>query len=206
MMTLFHIDQKLVIGISSSALFDLSESDRVYREKGVDEYRKYQEQNIDVPFKIGVAFPFIRRFLDINKVFNMECPVEVVLLSRNTPETGLRAFRSIMHYQLGITRAAFVAGRSPHPYIPAFNASLFLSANEEDIKEAINENHPAGVVLPSKVFDDDSDNELRIAFDFDGIIADDEAEKIYSARGKKHFWFMKQKNPLYRSKLVSSVI
>ncbi len=175
----YPIDHKLVIGVASSALFDLSESHKVYIEKGVDEYRTHQESNLDHPFPKGVAFPFIRRFLSINSSFPDKAPVEVVLLSRNSPETGLRIFRSIKYYGLDITRAAFMTGRSPYEYIPAFNASLFLSVNESDVQKAIDANYPAGVVLPSKVFDDELDTELRVAFDFDGVIADDEAETVY---------------------------
>ena len=175
----YPIERKLVIGIASSALFDLSTSHKVYLSKGVDKYRKHQEENIDVPFPKGVAFPFIRRFLAINAAFPKQSPVEVVLLSRNSPETGLRVFRSISHYGLDITRAAFMTGNSPYEYIPAFNASLFLSANEEDVRMAIEAKYPAGVVLPSKVEDNESDTELRVAFDFDGVIADDEAETVY---------------------------
>lgn len=175
----YPIERKLVIGVASSALFDLSESHQIYLNHGVEEYRKHQESNLDVPFPKGVAFPFIRRFLGINKAFPKQSPVEVVLLSRNSPETGLRAFRSIKHYELDISRAGFMAGRSPHEYVPAFNISLFLSANEIDVKNAINADYPAGVVLPSKVYDDELDHELRVAFDFDGVIADDEAESVY---------------------------
>lgn len=175
----YPIERKLVVGVASSALFDLAESDQIYRTHGVEEYRDHQERNIDVPLAKGVAFPFIKRFLQINQVFQKQAPVEVVLLSRNSPETGLRVFRSISHYGLDISRAAFMAGRSPHQYIPAFNASLFLTANEVDVQNAIDENYPAGLVLPSKVYDDESDIELRVAFDFDGVIADDEAESIY---------------------------
>jgi 5'-nucleotidase len=175
----YPIERKLVIAVASSALFDLSESHDIYLAKGIDEYRAHQEKNIDVPFAKGVAFPFIRRFLAINQAFPKQLPVEVVLLSRNSPETGLRVFRSIRHYDLDITRAAFMAGRSPHEYLPAFNASLFLSANEEDVQHAIDENYPAGVVLPSTVYDDEIDSELRVAFDFDGVIANDEAESVY---------------------------
>ena len=175
----YPIDRKLVIGVASSALFDLTESHQIYLSQGVDEYRIHQEKNIDTPFPKGVAFPFIRRFLGINKAFPKQLPVEVVLLSRNSPETGLRVFRSIKHYGLDITRAAFITRRSPHDYLPAFNASLFLSANEEDVQKAIDANYPAGVVLPSKFYDDELDNELCVAFDFDGVIADDEAESVY---------------------------
>jgi 5'-nucleotidase len=175
----FPIEDKLVIGVASSALFDLAESRDVYEKQGVGQYRLHQEQNLDVPFPKGVAFPFVRRFLSINRAFPDEKPVEVVLLSRNSPETGLRAFRSIQHYGLDLTRAAFLTGRSPHEYLPAFNASLFLSANRHDVRLAIDENYPAGAVLPSQVSDDESDHELRVAFDFDGVIADDEAEAVY---------------------------
>lgn len=175
----YPIERKLVISIASSALFDLSESHNIYLTRGVDEYRLHQEKNIDIPFPKGVAFPFIRRFLSINKAFPKQSPVEVVLLSRNSPETGLRVFRSIRHYDLDITRAGFMTGRSPHVYVPAFNASLFLSANKGDVQKAIDANYPAGVVLPSKVYDDELDKELRVAFDFDGVIADDEAESVF---------------------------
>lgn len=175
----YPIERKLVISVASSALFDLSESHHIYETKGVDEYRLHQEKNIDIPFPKGVAFPFIRRFLGINKAFPKQSPVEVVLLSRNSPETGLRVFRTIRHYDLDITRAGFMTGRSPHEYVPAFNASLFLSANEGDVQKAIDANYPAGVVLPSKVYDDEIDKELRVAFDFDGVIADDEAESVF---------------------------
>ncbi|ARO88755.1 5'-nucleotidase [Nitrosospira lacus] len=175
----YPIERKLVVGIASSALFDLSESHKIYETEGINDYRIHQEKNIDNPFPKGVAFPFIRRFLSINKAFPKQSPVEVVLLSRNSPETGLRVFRSIKHYGLDVTRAAFMTGRSPHEYLPAFNASLFLSANEDDVREAIDTNYPAGVVLPSKVYDDELDTELRVAFDFDGVIADDEAESVY---------------------------
>ncbi|MET3131418.1 5'-nucleotidase [Oxalobacteraceae bacterium GrIS 1.11] len=175
----YQIEHKLVIGIASSALFDLSESHQVYLDSGAEQYRKYQEQHIDVILGRGVAFPFIRRFLNINKHFARQAPVEVVLFSRNSPETGLRVLRSIAHYGLDISRAAFVTGQSPYNYLPAFNASLFLSANEEDVRNALANKYPAGLVLPSRTEDDENDTELRVAFDFDGVIADDEAETVF---------------------------
>ena len=177
----FPIEQKFVISIASSALFDLSESERVYREKGVGAYRKFQEENIDKTLGKGVAFPFIRRFLGLNDAFPEQQPVEVVLLSRNSPETGMRVFRSIQHYGLNITRAAFFSGRSPYEYLPAFNTSLFLSANAEDVDKAIKAGFPAGRVMETRIVDDNGDNGLRIAFDFDGVIADDSAEAVYKS-------------------------
>ncbi|MDB5909770.1 MAG: 5-nucleotidase [Massilia sp.] len=175
----FQIENKLVIGVASSALFDLTGSHQVYLDSGPDEYRAFQERNIDTILDKGVAFPFIRRFLNINKCFPRQTPVEVVLFSRNSPETGLRVMRSIAHYGLDISRATFMTGKSPYPYLPAFNTSLFLSANEEDVKNAVAANYPAGLVLPSKIVDDDDDIELRVAFDFDGVIADDESETVF---------------------------
>lgn len=175
----FDIENKLVIGVASSALFDLSQSHQVYLDSGADEYRAYQERHLDTILEKGVAFPFIRRFLNINKFFPSEPPVEVVLFSRNSPETGMRVMRSIAHYGLDISRAAFMTGKSPYSYLPAFNTALFLSANQEDVQSAIAANYAAGLVLPSKISDDEADAELRIAFDFDGVIADDESETIF---------------------------
>ena len=175
----YPIERKLVIAVASSALFDLSESDQVFREQGPKAYKAYQEEHLDDILDKGVAFPFIRRFLNINQRFARQQPVEVVLLSRNSAVTGRRVFRSIQHYGLTITRAAFMEGKSPYAYIPAFNASLFLSANEEDVMAAIDSDYPAGTVLPTKVVDDVGDGELRIAFDFDGVIADDESETVF---------------------------
>ncbi len=185
----YPIDRKLVIAISSSALFDLSESDRIFREKGVSAYKKFQEKHIDKVLDKGVAFPFIRRILHINQSFPRRQPVEVILLSRNSPETGMRVFRSIREYGLNITRAGFFSGESPYRYIPAFNTSLFLSANAEDVMQAIKSGIPAGRVLETRVEDDEEDMELRIAFDFDGVLADDAAEKLYKSTNDLHKFY-----------------
>ncbi len=171
--------EKLVIGVASSALFDLSESHQVFIEQGSEVYRQFQQEKRQVPLPLGVAFPFIKRFLSINQAHAEQQPVEVILLSKNDPDTGQRVFNSIKHYGLGITRAGFLSGKSPHPYIPAFNIALFLSANEVDVRQALQAGHPAGMVLPSEITDEETDRELRIAFDFDGVLADDEAEAVY---------------------------
>jgi len=178
----YPIDQKLVVAVASSALFDLSDSHRVYKERGVDAYRKYQEAHIDSTLSKGVAFPFIKRLLNLNRIFTEEQPIEVILLSRNSPETGLRVFRSIQHYNLDITRAGFFSGNAPYKYLPAYNATLFLSANEEDVRAACDCGFAAGRVLNSKM-EDDEDEQLRIAFDFDGVVANDDAEKIFQEKG-----------------------
>lgn len=183
---------KLTVAIASSALFDLSDSDRVFKEKGALVYREFQNKNLDVVLQEGIAFPFIKRLLMLNDVFKKEHPggvVEVVLLSRNSHETGLRVFKSIQHYNLNIEKAGFFSGESPHHYIKAFNASLFLSANYEDVKAAINAGHPAGMVLRDELdrVVKPEDRELRIAFDFDGVLADDGSEKVYQEEGLEKY-------------------
>lgn len=179
----FALENKLVIAISSSALFDLSESDEVFRREGDSEYRQWMNDRADKPLPPGRAFNFIRKFLSLNLGAPAgEESVEVVLLSRNDPEAGIRVFRSIRHYGLGIVRAAFLDGRSPYPYISAFNASLFLSANYGDVVAAVEAGYPAGYIL-SAGYPEQSEDELKIAFDFDGVIADDRAERIYRSDG-----------------------
>ena len=184
----FPIEEKLVIGVASSALFKLDEADEIFRKEGLASYRKYQYEHEKDLLEPGIAFPFIRRFLQLNKLFPEVEPVEVVLLSHNDPDTGMRVFHSIGHYQLDICRAAFTTGNSPFRYIPAYNVALFLSANENDVCEALAKGHPAGMVLDSKLHDDPHDNELRIAFDFDGVLADDSAEAIYKNSGINNFY------------------
>ncbi|MBR2633329.1 MAG: 5'-nucleotidase [Lentisphaeria bacterium] len=184
----YPIEDKLVIAVASSALFELDEADAVFRKEGVRAYRDYQRAHEHDVLKPGIAFPFVRRFLELNTVFPDRQPAEVVLLSRNDSDTGMRVFNSIEHYKLGIIRAAFTRGNSPFRYIPAYNVSLFLSANAGDVTEALAKHYPAGLVLPSPAADDAADAELRVAFDFDGVIADDSAEKVYQAEGINAFY------------------
>lgn len=184
----YDLSERLVIGLASSALFDLQESDDVFRNKGEEVYRQYQRAKQHNPLPKGAAFPFIKKLLSINEINPEDPPIEVILLSRNDPDTGLRVMNSIKGYGLGITRALFLQGRDPHKYINALSIDLFLSANEIDVKQAIHAGYPAGQVLSSHIEDDIiSDTELRIALDFDGVIIDDEAEKIYASQGIKKF-------------------
>jgi 5'-nucleotidase len=179
----YPIEDKFVIAIASSALFDLEESDRVFREQGRAAYKKYQSEHEDAPLGRGMAFPFIKRLLKLNEALPEDRPVEVVLLSKNDPNTGLRVFNSIEHYGLDIRRAAFRQGASIHGLIESFNAKLFLSANEADVKEAIVAGHAAGCILESEVSDLDDDFQLRIAFDFDGVLVDDSSEQVFQKSG-----------------------
>lgn len=179
----YPINRKLVVGVSSTALFNLEKESEIFNTVGLDAYRQYQVENKGVPLEKGLAYPFVRRFLNINKVYTEEKPVEVVLFSKNSPETGVRIFNSIRHYELDISRGAFTSGQSPHKYIPAYNISLFLSTDAKDVGNAIRTNYPAGIFIKTEVIDDEDESELRVAFDFDGVIADDEAEKIYKNHG-----------------------
>ena len=183
-------DHQLVVAVSSRALFDLEDEHRIFETEGIAAYRRYQ---IDKPLAPGVAFPFIKRLLGLNKLFPSDEPFRVVVLSRNSPETGQRFFSSCRYYNLPIKAGAFTSGQSTFPYIEAFDASLFLSANKENVMRAISRRHPAGLVLPVDVSrihqegGEDDDAELRIAFDFDGVIIDDEAEREYQKDGLAGF-------------------
>ncbi len=185
----YELENRLVIGVASSAVFDLRESDAVFARDGEEEYRKFQEANLANPLPKGIAFPFVSRLLAINDLSPSPTDplVEVVLLSRNDPDTGLRVMKTIEHYGLNISRAIFMQGKSPYEFIPALNIALFLSAQKSDVEAAILKGHPAGQVLESVFEDDESDRSLRIAFDFDGVLAGDEAENVYQRGGLAAF-------------------
>lgn len=177
----YDLESRLVVGVASSAVFDLRESDEVFRRDGEEQYRRYQEEKLNEPLGKGIAFSFIRRLLSLNDLSDdpVNDPlVEVILLSRNDPDTGMRVMKSIAHHELGMTRAIFMQGMAPYEYIPALSISLFLSANASDVRAAIAANLPAGQVLDSAIVDDVNDSGLRIAFDFDGVLADDESESV----------------------------
>ena len=176
------LDRALVVGVASSALFDLEESDAVFRNKGEEKYREYQREHIDDVLQPGVAFPFIRRLLALNDLSEDERLVEVVILSRNDPETGMRVMRSVERHDLDITRAIFMQGRAPYQFMGPLSMSVFLSANEDDVREAISLGFAAGHVV-GRAVTDDGDTDLRIAFDFDGVLADDSAERVFQSEG-----------------------
>lgn len=170
-------DRCVVVGIASSALFDLEESDKLFQTEGLAAYEHYQDQHVDDTLRVGVAYPFISRLLSFNDV--KPNSVEVIILSKNSPRTGMRVMRSVKEHGLDITRSVFRSGLSPYAFMPIFNMSLFLSANEQDVKNAVTKGLPAGRVLPFSETRADAGNDLRIAFDFDGVLADDSAERVY---------------------------
>ncbi|MDP1930094.1 MAG: 5'-nucleotidase [Gammaproteobacteria bacterium] len=176
---------KLVIAISSRALFDLDESHRVFEEQGLEAYQQYQIAHEEEPLEPGDAFVLVNKLLNLNTLIKAQ-RVEVILLSRNSADTGLRIFNSIRHYGLSITRAAFCGGDSPWRYISAFNSHLFLSTDGGDVRHALELGIAAATILPSTVTAN-SEGRLKFAFDGDAVLFSDEAEKIYKASGLEAF-------------------
>ena len=174
----------LVIAISSRALFDLAESHKVFEEQGLEAYRNYQIAHEDQPLQPGDAFSLVQKLLHLNDLLN-ESPVEVILLSRNSADTGLRIFNSIQHYGLDISRAAFSGGDSPYRYISAFNSHLFLSTDGADVRHALDLGVAAATILPSNV--STPHKILKIAFDGDAVLFSDDSEKIYKDSGLTAF-------------------
>lgn len=189
------LDDKLVVGISSRALFDLEEENTIYETKGLKAYSEYQLAHENDILKPGTAFPLIKALHKLNT--DGKYLTEIIIMSRNTADTSLRIFNSIKHYGLEISRAALVGGAPIAPYLNAFRTDLFLSANERDVQEAINANVAAGIICSHSELpiDPEADMEqIRIAFDGDAVIFSDESEKIFQAEGLEAFTLHEQKN------------
>ena len=180
------LGDKLVIAISSRALFDLDASHEVYEQDGLESYSRYQIEREDEPLKPGEAFPMVQKLLRINQLLDGEDRVEVILLSRNSADTGLRVFNSIQHYELPIQRAAFCGGESPWRYISAFGAHLFLSTEADDVRHALQHNVAAATLVSKRGGSNDSE-QLRFAFDGDAVLFSDEAERVYKSQGLEAF-------------------
>jgi len=177
---------KLVIAISSRALFNLDASHQVYINEGLAAYSKYQIEHEGEILEPGDAFPLVKKLLRLNERLGEPPRVEVILLSRNSADTGLRVFNSIEHYGLDITRAAFSGGESPYRYIGAFGCHLFLSTHGDDVRHALDHGVAAATLMPSRKGEDD-DDQLRFAFDGDAVLFSDEAERIYKQHGLDAF-------------------
>lgn len=185
------LDEKLVIAISSRALFDLEESHHVFNEQGIEAYCRYQIEHEDDLLEPGVAFGLVRKLLALNEAGRER--VEIILLSRNSADTGLRVFNSIRHHDLAISRAAFAGGGSPYRYVAPFGAQLFLSSHAQDVRSALESGYAAATIMPSMKGSNPSD-ELRIAFDGDAVIFSDEAERIYKLQGLDAFQASEQES------------
>ena len=184
------LDGKLVVAISSRALFDFEEENQVFEHgHGPHKdraYMKLQLDKLDVPAKPGVAFSMVKKLLAFNDAKTQR--VEVVILSRNDPVSGMRVFRSAQHYGLPIERGAFTRGQSPWRYLKPLHANLFLSANPEDVRAALNEGFPAATVAThAALAQDNHPREVRIAFDGDAVLFSDEAERVYQSNGLPAF-------------------
>jgi 5'-nucleotidase len=179
-------NNKLVIGIASRALFDLSASHAVFEQEGVEAYCRYQMEHEDDPLEPGVAFCLTKKLLALNQRASDHPRVEVILLSRNSSDTGLRIFNSIRNHKLNIERAAFTRGESPFRYVPAFGIHLFLSSNPDDVRTALEAGYAAATILPSNIGQSETD-QLRIAFDGDAVLFSDEAERVFKEGGLEEF-------------------
>jgi len=182
----YSVEGKLVVAISSRALFDFEEENRVFERDGEGAYIALQYARLDVPARPGVAFPLVKKLLAFNTPKAQL--VEVVVLSKNDPVSGLRVFRSAKQAGLGIERGVFTRGRSPYRYLDSLKANLFLSANEADVLGALEAKVPAARVYPesSQAASRHAD-EVRIAFDGDAVLFSDEAERVYQRDGLEAF-------------------
>ena len=178
--------QSLVVAISSRALFDLDDAHQLFLSEGLDAYTRYQMAHEEEVLAPGIAFPLVQKLLGLNGSGQVNVGVEVLLLSRNSGNTGLRIFNSIEHYGLDIVRAAFTNGAPPHAYIEAFGAHLFLSAHASDVQQALDAGFAAASILPGKA-NASAHRELRIAFDGDAVLFGDESERLHREHGLEHF-------------------
>ncbi len=183
------MESKLIIGISSRALFDLDKSHEIYEKEGLKSYENYQIENEDKTLDPGEAFNLVKKILKINELYDNSDRVEVILLSRNTSDTGLRIRNSIEDHNLNISRAAFCGGESPHRYVKDFGVHLFLSSSIEDVKLAIESNVAAATIIPRSSDNQKKSNSdiLKIAFDGDAVIFSDESEKVFHEKGLEAF-------------------
>lgn len=189
------LEDKLVIGVSSRALFDLEEENRIFEEQGLEAYSKYQTEHENDILRPGTAFPLVKALQKLNA--DGRYLTEIIIMSKNSSDTSLRIFKSIEHYGLDISRAALVGGASISPYLGAFKTDLFLSANESDVQEAINANIASGIICDHSnlpINPDDEIPQIRIAFDGDAVIFSDESEKIFQAEGLEAFALHEQEN------------
>jgi 5'-nucleotidase len=181
------LDNLLVIGISSRALFDLEAEEAIFRTQGLETYRRHQIDNENQMLQPGAGFALVRALLRLNTLAQNQRFVEVIVMSRNSSETSLRIFNSVGHYELDITRAALSGGASLAPYLKAFNVSLFLSLHEDDVQAAVDSGVAAALLYqkPDNAFE--QLDQIRIAFDGDAVIFSDESERIFQTEGIEAF-------------------
>ena len=184
----YDLTAPLVIGISSRALFDLEQENIIFEEQGLPAYEEHQVTHEKDTLSKGSAFPLVKAFLELNKLQEQRL-VEVIVMSRNSPNTSLRIFNSIAAYDLDITRAALSGGASIAPYLHAFKTDLFLSANDQDVRRAVNSNIAAARILNGNTYSDGEEklSQIRIAFDGDAVLFSADSEKIFQQHGLDAF-------------------
>jgi len=192
----YNLKDKLVVAVSSRALFDLETENKVFEQKGLDEYYKYQLDNEHLPLNKGTGFRLIDNLLKINKYFDAnERQVEVIILSKNNAATSLRITNAINEYKLEIERSGWTSGKSISNYLKAFKVDLFLSADDEDVINAIENGVAAAKILPSHQDVHNSlGDQVRIAFDGDAVLFSEESELIYKEQGLDAFMAHEHKN------------
>lgn len=178
----------LVIGVSSRALFDLEAENEIFEKEGVGGYRKFQQQNEYASLKPGTAFHLVQRLLHLNNIAKQQI-IEVIVMSRNSPDTGVRIMHSVREHNLNITRMAFSGGESLSPYMDAFNIDLFLSKSEKDVQAVIDSKKCAAAFIydPPQGFQPSDDNVVKIAFDADAVIFSEESEYRFKTEGMEAF-------------------
>jgi 5'-nucleotidase len=184
------LEGKLVVAISSRALFDFEEENEVFEQANDRDYMALQLARLDTPAKPGVAFSLVKKLLAFNNspADPLSQPVEVVILSRNDPVSGMRVFRSAQHYGLPIQRGSFTRGQSPWRYLKPLRANLFLSTHLSDVRAALDAGVPAAQVYPQSAHAGDAyPHEVRIAFDGDAVLFSDEAERVFQSEGLSAF-------------------
>lgn len=180
------LDGQLVVAISSRALFDFEEENLVFEQNDDRAYMKLQLERLEEPAKPGVAFSLVKKLLAFNDATTQR--VEVVILSRNDPVSGMRVFRSAQHYGLSIQRGSFTRGQSPWRYLKPLNANLFLSTHLSDVRAALDAGVPAAQVYPHSAHASEAHpHEVRIAFDGDAVLFSDEAERVFQSEGLSAF-------------------
>lgn len=185
----YELSNKLKIAVTTRALFRLEEEDKLYKQQGTKVYEAYQIEKEDELIPKGAAFSLIQSLLSINQIETLKNRVEVILVTRNNANSGIRVFKSIEKYDLGITRGIFSGGGELVPYLSALGIDLFLTANPVDAQAAIDSGIPAATLLTNNIPEYDSENSkgIRIAFDGDAVLFADESEVIYKKQGLESF-------------------
>ena len=186
----YDITNRLKIAVTSRALFQLEKENMIFDEQGVEAYESYQIKHENDILAPGAGFQLIKALLRLNDCRPLDQPVEVMIVSRNSANTGARVFNSIEHYGLGITRGMFTSGANIAPYLTACDIDLFLTAKPEDAQAAIDAKIPAATIITKNAGEYDADeeiNEIKIAFDGDAVLFSDESEAIYKERGLEAF-------------------